>query len=136
MITPDVTAHESRDVGAVLHRRQVVAGPFRACRLEPVGMPDRPGGHVPAVGAAEDAQPGRVDPVEPLAGGVDAGHHVLEVDASPSGARIAFTFRPAHCPAPLLAVPGTSARVAVQHAEAGAGLKLELVHEPVAVLSE
>src|SRR5581483_8066340 len=112
MITPDIAPYEPGDVGAMFHRGQVVAGPFGACCLEPVGVSDRPGGHVSAVGAAEDAQPGRIDPVEKLAGGVRTGHHVLEIDAPPPGAGIALTFGPPHRPAPLFAVTGTSARVA------------------------
>src|SRR5215467_4960538 len=71
-----------------------------------------------------------------FAGSVDAGHHVLEVDDAPSAAGIALALWPAHRPAPLLAVSGASARVAVQDAEARGGLQLELIHEPVAVLSE
>src|SRR5262245_42934384 len=136
MIASGVAPDEPGDVGAVLDRGQVVACPFRARRLEPVGMPDRPRGHEAAVGAAEDAEPGRVDPVETFAGRVDAGHHVLEIDAAPSAAGIAVAFGPTHRPAPLLAVSGTSAGVAVQDAEAGGGLELELIHEPVAVLRE
>src|SRR5215467_2276819 len=136
MIAPDIAAEEPCDVGAVLHRGQVVAGPLRARGLEPVGVSHRPGGHVPAIGTTEDAQAGRVDPVEMLAGRIDAGHDVLEVDTAPSGSRVAFTFRPPDRPAPLLAVPGAAAGVAVQDAKAGGSLELELIHEPVAVLGE
>src|SRR5579875_478213 len=136
VIAPDVAADEPGDVGAVLHRGQVVAGPLRAGRLEPRGVPDRPRCQVPAVGAAEDAEPVRVDPADPLAGGVHAGHHVLEVDPAPPAARIAVALRPAHRAAPRLAVPGAAPRVAVQDAEPGGRLELEIVAEPVAVLRE
>src|SRR5262249_8660800 len=120
----------------LLRRVRVARARAGAARPAGGGAPAAPGALAPAVGATEDAQPGRIDPVETLAGGVDAGHHVVEVGATPPGAGIALTLGPPHRPAPLLAVTGTSARVGVEDAEPGGGLELELIHEPVAVLRE
>src|ERR1700679_3574644 len=94
------------------------------------------GGHDPAVGPAQDAERAGVDPAELLAGGVGAGHHVGEVSPAPARAGIGRPLRPADGPAPLLAVAGAAPRVAVQDAEAGRGLELEVIGEAVPVLGE
>src|ERR1700691_4584329 len=100
------------------------------------GGPGGPGGHEAAVGAAENTEPGGIDPAEALAGGLHAGHHVRVVRSAPAGARILRALGAPDGPAPVLAVAGATAGVAIQDAEAGGGLQLEIVGETVAVLRE
>src|SRR5215469_13176880 len=136
MVRAYVAADEAGDIGAVLHGEQVVAGTLGAGGPEPAGMPDSPGSHETAVGAAENTEPAGIDPAEPLASGLHAGHHVRVVCSAPAGAWILRTFGTPDGPAPPLAVAGAAPRVAVQHAKAGGGLQLEIVDEAVAVLRE
>src|SRR5690349_16628665 len=119
MVRADVAADEAGDIGAVLHGEQVVAGTLGAGGPEPAGMPDSPGSHETAVGAAENSEPAGIDPAEPLARGLHAGHHVRVVRSAPAGAWILRALGTPDGPAPLLAVAGAAPRVAVQHAEAG-----------------
>src|SRR5690242_18701462 len=136
MVWAHVAADEAGDIGAVLHGEQVVAGALGAGRPESAGVPDGPGGHEAAVGAAEDTEPVWIDPAETLAGGFDAGHDVRVVRCAPAGAWILRAVGAPDGPAPLLAVAGAAPRVAVQDAEASGGLQLEIVDETVAVLGE
>src|SRR5215472_17839757 len=111
MVRAHVAADEAGNVGAVLHGKQVVAGALGAGGPEPAGVPDGPGSHEAAVGAAENAEPAGVDPAEALAGGLHAGQHVRVVRSAPAGAWILRAVGAPDGPAPLLAVAGAAPRV-------------------------
>src|SRR5580658_828857 len=136
VVRAHVAADEAGDIGAVLHGEQVVAGTLGAGGPEPASVPDDPGSHEAAVGAAEDTEPAGIDPAEALAGGLYAGHHVCVVHSAPAGARVLRALGAPDRPAPVLAVAGAAPGVAVQDPEAGGGLQLEIVGETVAVLRE
>src|SRR5579863_5206192 len=103
-----VAADEARDIGAVLHGEQVVAGALGAGGPEPAGVPDGPGSHEAAVGPAENAEPAGIDPAEALAGGLHAGHDVRVVHSAPAAARILRALVAPDGAAPLLAVAGAA----------------------------
>ena len=127
-------AEEAARVGRGLEGQEVVAGPLGARRREAVGVADGPRRHVAAVGAAEDADPVRVQGRVPLERGVEHAHHVVVVDAAPAAARPHLGQRRADGPGPVVGLPRRAARVAVHDREARRGPQLELVEPVEAVL--